>query len=104
MDIVDLSWKEVISRRFNNSLLPRSIRRLIVGESGCGKTTLLLNLLIRPWWLDHDNLCVFRKAFSKRNIKHLKKLSKKCNRMICPGCFLSAFKFRRERAQVILFV
>ena len=62
MEFADLSWNEVISKRFNNPLLPRSIRGIIVGKSGCGKTTLLLNLLPRPGWLDYDNLCVFGKS------------------------------------------
>ena len=67
MEIADLSWNEVISKRFNNPLLPRCIRGIIVGKSGCGKTTLLLNLLLRPGWLDYDNLCVFgKKSFSTR--------------------------------------
>ena len=48
MEIAYLSWNEVTSKRFNNPLLPRSIRGIIVGKSGCGKTTLLLNLLLRP--------------------------------------------------------
>ena len=48
MEIADLSWNEVTSKRFTyNFLLPRSIRGIIVGKSGCGKTTLLLNLLLR---------------------------------------------------------
>ena len=59
MEIANLSWNEVISKRFNNPFLPRSIREIIVGKSGCGKTTLLLNLLPRPGWLDYDNLFVF---------------------------------------------
>ena len=62
MEIVDLSWNEVISRIFKYPLLPRSIRGISVGKSGCGKTTLLLNLLLRPRWLDYDNLCVFGKS------------------------------------------
>ena len=70
MDIVDLSWNEVISRRFNNSLFPRSIRGLIVGKSGCGKTTLLINLLLRPGWLDYDNLRVFGKSPLKQIVKN----------------------------------
>ena len=52
MEIRDLSWNESTTKRFNNPLLPRSIRGIIVGKSGCGKTTLLLNLLLRPGWLD----------------------------------------------------
>ena len=62
MDIKDLAWNETQSKRFNNSLFPRSIRGLIVGKSGCGKTTLLLNFLLRPGWLDYDNLMVFGKS------------------------------------------
>ena len=60
MEITDLSWNENLHNRFNNPLLPRSIRGLIVGKSGCGKTTLLLNLLLKPGWLDYDNLFYFR--------------------------------------------
>ena len=41
MEIADLSWNEVISKRFNNPLSPRSIRGIVVGKSGCEKTTLI---------------------------------------------------------------
>ena len=44
MEFPDLSLNKVTSRRFNHPLLPRSIRGIIVGKSGCGKTTLLHNL------------------------------------------------------------
>ena len=62
MEIRDLSLNETTTKRFNNPLLPRSIRGIIVGKSGCGKTTLLLNLLLRPSWLDYDNLFVFGRS------------------------------------------
>ena len=73
MEIEDLSWNEVTAKRFNNPLLPRSIRGIIVGKSGCGKTTLLLNLLPRPGWLDYDNLCVFGKSLFQPEYRILKK-------------------------------
>ena len=73
MEIMDLSWNKAISRRLNHLLLPKSIRGLIVGKSGCGKTTLLLNLLLRPGWLDYDNLCVFRKSLFQPEYQILKK-------------------------------
>ena len=62
MEIADLCWNEVIMKRFNNPLLPKSIRGIIVGKSGCGKRKLLLNLLLRPGWLDYNNLSVFGKS------------------------------------------
>ena len=73
MEIADLSWNKVISKRFNNPLLPRSIRGIIIGKLGCGKTTLLLNLLLRPGRLDYDNLCVFGKSLFQPEYGILKK-------------------------------
>ena len=72
MEITDLSWNENLQNRFNNSLLPRSIRGLIVGKSGCGKTTLLLNLLLKPNWLDYNNLFVFGKSLFQPEYKILR--------------------------------
>ena len=73
MEVKDLSWNEQATKRLNNPLLPRSIRGLIVGKSGCGKTTLLLNLLLRPGWLDYDNLQVFGRSLFQPEYKILKK-------------------------------
>ena len=73
MEIVDLSWNQVIFKRFNNPLLPRSIRGIIVGKSGCGIKTLLLNLLLRQGWLDYNNLCVFGKSLFQPKYRILKK-------------------------------
>ena len=73
MEIADLSWNEVTSKRFNHLLLPRSIRGIIVRKSGCGKTTLLLNLLLRLGWLDYDDLCVFGKSLFQPEYRILKK-------------------------------
>ena len=39
-------------------------------------TTLLLNLLLRPDWLDYDNLCVFGKSLFQPEYKILKKAFK----------------------------
>ena len=72
MEIKDLSWNEVTTKRFNNPLLPRSIRGIIVGKSGCGKTTLLFNLLLRTGWLDYDNLCIFGESLIQPKYRILK--------------------------------
>ena len=73
MEIADLSWNEVTSRRLNHPLLHRSIRGIIVGKSGCCKTTLLLNLLLRLGWLNYDNLCIFGKSLFQTEYRILKK-------------------------------
>ena len=73
MEIADLSWNEVASKRFNHPLLPKSIRGIIVGKSGCDETTPLLNLLLRPGWLDYDNICVFGKSLLQPEYRILKK-------------------------------
>ena len=73
MEVTDLSWNEAATKRFNNLLLPKSIRGLIVGKSGCGKTTLLLNLILRPGWLDYDNLRVFGRSLFQPEYEILQK-------------------------------
>ena len=47
MEVKNLSWNSTTARS-NHKLLPNNVRGLIVGKSGCGKTTLLLNLLLNP--------------------------------------------------------
>ena len=72
--MIYLSWNISRSKRNNNKLLPRSIWGIIIGKSGCGKTTLLLNLLLRPGWLDCNNLQVFGKSLFQPEYKKTKKL------------------------------
>ena len=93
MEIADLSWNEVTSKRFNNPLLPRSIRGIIIGKSSCGKTTLLLNLLLRLGWLDYDNLCVFGKSLFQPEYQILKKAFEE---NLPKECILRLFNMRDE--------
>ena len=58
MDVTNFSIHSQESRH-NNPLLPSNIRGLIVGKSNCGKTVLLLNLLLKDGWLDYNNLLVY---------------------------------------------
>ena len=37
--------------RENNHLLPRNLRGLVIGKSGCGETIAIFNLLLQPGWL-----------------------------------------------------
>ena len=46
--------------KFNNhENLPNSFRMLIIGSSGCGKTTLLFYMLLEPNFIDYNNLLIF---------------------------------------------
>ena len=57
------SWKnQTAKKRKNNPLLPSNVRGLIIGKGNCGKTTLLMNLLLQSDWLDYDHLYVFGKT------------------------------------------
>ena len=74
MDVSDsYTWVKSKLSRNNNPLLPSNIRGLIVGKSNCGKTTLLLNLLMQPEWLDYNHLYVFGKSLHQKEYQILKK-------------------------------
>ena len=72
MEIKDYSWKNNFSKHKNIALLPNSIRSIIVGKPGIGKTNLLLNLLLQPEWIDYDHLYIFGKSLHQPEYKILK--------------------------------
>ena len=76
MEVKNLAWNENQSKRCNRPLLSTGIRGLIISKSGCGKTTLLINLLLRPGWLDYNNINIFGKSLFQPEYHILKKAFK----------------------------
>ena len=64
---------ENITKQFNHPLLPKYIRSLVVGKSGCGKATVLINLLLQSGWLDCNNLNIFGKSLFQSEYPIIKK-------------------------------
>jgi len=58
MERFNVDWGEGTNLRNHHHLMPKSFRALIVGSSGCGKTNLLLKMLIQPNWLDYNRLYI----------------------------------------------
>ena len=56
----------------NIFLLP--LRCMIVGTSGCGKTTLLYNLITKKWGIPFHYLYVFSKSLDQDIYRKLKKI------------------------------
>ena len=52
-----------------NCLFPQSLRVLVIGKSGCGKTTVIFNLLLQPGWLDYNHLYVFGNSLHQQEYK-----------------------------------
>ena len=46
---------------------------MIIGKSNCGKTTILLNLLLQPEWLDYNHLYVFGNTLHQQEYQILRK-------------------------------
>ena len=66
-------WKgDEKTKAKNHFLLPSSIRGLIIGRSGCGKTTLVNNLLLQDGFLDYDNLFVFGPSLHQTEYRIMK--------------------------------
>ena len=76
IEVKHLAWNENLSKHCNHPLQPQGIRGLIIGQSS--KTKLLINLLLRPGWLDYNNIDIFDKSLFQQEYHILKKALKLC--------------------------
>ena len=67
------AWQSVGNFRENSPLIPQSLRGLVIGKSGCGKTTVIFNLLLQYGWLDYNHLYIFGKSLHQQEYKILRK-------------------------------
>ena len=66
-------WNNENNSRFNYKSLPKSIRGIIVGQSGCGKTACLIQMLLSPGFLDYDQLYIYGKSLHQPEYQILRK-------------------------------
>lgn len=70
----DPSSLETKQTKRHSTLLPNSIRCIIAGPSNCGKTNLLVNLIVSENGLNFENLYVYSKTLWQTKYKYLKNL------------------------------
>ena len=73
IEVKNLARNENLSKRCNHPLLTQGIRGLIIGKSACGKTTLLIHLLLRSCWFEYNNINMFGKSVFQPDYNMLKK-------------------------------
>ncbi|KAI8120058.1 hypothetical protein CVS40_8597 [Lucilia cuprina] len=62
------------TKQRHSTLLPNSIRALIVGPSNCGKTNVMLSLIESPNGLKFENIYLYSKSLYQPKYQYLEKL------------------------------
>ena len=70
---VEASFGKQLKRR-HSTLLPNSIRGLIVGPSNCGKTNVMISLIESPNGLKFQNIYLYSKSLYQPKYEYLKNL------------------------------
>lgn len=74
---VEFSFQSKISLiKRHSKLLPNSIRCIICGPSNCGKTNVIISLIINPNGLRFENIYVYSKTLNQSKYKYLEKILK----------------------------
>ena len=73
-----LKWNGKQSKQKHHFTLPSpSLRCLIIGSSNCGKTCLLLKLLLDQGWLDYNDLYIYSNSLYQPEYKLMKNVFQK---------------------------
>ena len=67
-------WNHENNSRNNQKSLPKSIIGIIVGESGYGKTSCLMQMLLSPGFLDYNQLYIYGKSLHQPRISNSEKM------------------------------
>jgi Poxvirus A32 protein len=70
----DKNVNKKLQNKKHGSLLPNSIRCIIVGPSNCGKTNVLLSLLTHPNGLKFENIYIYSKSLNQPKYVFFKKI------------------------------
>ena len=68
-----LKWNQRSKSQKHHFFLPSpSLRALIIGSNNCGKTCLLLKLLLTEKWLDYNDLYIYSNSLHQTEYKLMK--------------------------------
>lgn len=73
---LDMGEASMLDGSRHGVLLPSSIRGIIVGPSSCGKTNLMITLLIHPQGLGFENVYLYSKSLYQPKYRFLEKVLK----------------------------
>lgn len=69
--------------RIHGSLLPNSIRCIMCGPSNCGKTNVILSLIVNPNGLRFKNVYIYSRSLYQPKYEYLKKVLSRINGIGC---------------------
>lgn len=111
MEIINFDADDNNNHHVHNRLLPNSIRCIIAGGSGCGKTNLIMNLIMRPGFLNYDRLYIYSKSLHQPKYQLLQNwaawLNKNANNQIitfhCSGDIMPVESLNPQQRTVMVF-
>ena len=71
---IDYKEIEKMLPKCHGPLLPNNVRALVCGPSSCGKTSVLINLLLHPDALNYENVYLYSKTLFQDKYQKLKNI------------------------------